>query len=336
VGLNSPMDGLGDRLRALREKRGLSMGSLAGEVGVSRSYIWRLEHEQRRLNTKLITKLAGALDVEPAVLIGGESRAAAKRRHEALLGHLLAVRPLNPDFVERALDHVMDEMLPDDPEIKTVRDWDTGLLDVASRAELVKRLTPKAGEIADRLDALDRSMNYSEFRHRFRKSVRGWTAERRSLFIADLLPDILHRASHYRRLTGVDIFLPTDAGGSQLSRFPLLLEGDDPRTALQGRSGHLDLLAAMSGEALVGFEMPDESMMPRFARGAVLIADCDQETPDDQPTLVAVDGLSTTCRIYRREGADVRLTPLSTRFPESVHPAVDIRWAHPVVRSISE
>jgi transcriptional regulator with XRE-family HTH domain len=312
------------------------MGVLAKEVGVSRSYIWRLEHEQRRLNTKLIQRMASALNVEPAVLLGGESRAAAKRRQEALLGSLLEARPLNPEFVEKVLDHVLDELLPDDQDIRTVRDWDTGLLDVASRAELVRRLSPKVGEIADHLDALDRSMGYPEFRRRFVDAVKGWSTDRRARFVADLLPEILNQASHYRKLTGVDIFLHPGDGRSRLGRFPLLLEGDDPRTVLQGRSGHVDILATLSGESLLAFEMPDESMLPRYARGALLIADSDLDVPDDHPALVAVDGLSTTCRVFRREGTDVRLTPLSARFPESLHPAVDIRWAHPVVRSITE
>ena len=96
-----------------------------------------------------------------------------------------------------------------------------------------------------------------------------------------------------------------------------------------------NLLARMSGESLLAFEMPDESMMPRFLRGAILITDSDLEPPNDSPALVAVDGLSTTCRMFRREGAHVRLTPLSTQFPESIHPMADIRWAHPIVRAIT-
>jgi transcriptional regulator with XRE-family HTH domain len=263
------MDGLGDRLRALREQRGLSMSEVARRVGVSRSYIWRLENDQRRLNTKLLDHLAQALEVEPAVLIGGEARSAVHRRQETLVGHLLTARPLNPRFVEKVLDHVLDELLPDDASIRTIRDWDARLLDVGSRGTLLEKLTPQAGKIAERIETLDQAMDYAEFRRRLLRSVADWPRERRDRFVGDLLPEILRQPGRYRRLTGEEIFLHAEEdGAAALRRYPLLLDGDDPRDATLGRSGRVDLLGLFAGEGRFAFRMPDESMAPRYPRGS--------------------------------------------------------------------
>jgi transcriptional regulator with XRE-family HTH domain len=330
------MDGLGDRLRVLRESRGMSMHDLAEACGVSRSYVWRLENDQRQLNTRLIGKLAKALKIEPAVLIGGESHTAVHRRQETLLGHLLAVRTLNPRFVEKVLGHILEDFLPDDPELRTIRDWDGRLLDLGTRGTLLDRLMPRAGEIADHLDLLDKAMDYAEFRRRMLKSVASWPRERRERFVADLLPEILRQPGRYRRLTGEEIFREGRPETDRLARFPLLLDGDDPRTAILGRSGAIDLASQMSGESRFAFRMPDDSMAPRYAKGTILVADSDRQTDDGRPAIVGLADLPTTCRIVRREGSEVRFTPLNGQFPESVHPVEDLRWAHPVMRSIGE
>ncbi len=311
------------------------MSGLASEVGVSRSYIWRIEHDQRRLNTRLIRNLATALKVEPSVLIGGEPRELVERRQETLLGHLLSARPLNPKFVDGVVEHILGELLPDDPAIKTVRDWDARLLDMGSRAVLLSRLTPKAGRIAVHLDRLDRSMDYPEFRRRMLEGVGRWPGDRRQRFVSDLLPEILRRPGRYRKLTGQDIFLHEGGDIGRLRRFPALSEGSDPRDALQGRCEHIDLAGDLLREALFAFRMPDDSMGERVPSGALAVANADEAPGDGDLVVVRVDGLTTTCRIYRREGEQVRLTPLDTRFPESLHDAEDVRWAHPVTRVIS-
>jgi hypothetical protein len=61
------------------------------------------------------------------------------RRQETLLGHLLAVRTLNPRFVEKVLGHILEDFLPDDPELRTIRDWDGRLLDLGTRGTLLDR-----------------------------------------------------------------------------------------------------------------------------------------------------------------------------------------------------
>jgi hypothetical protein len=157
-------------------------------------------------------------------------------------------------------------------------------------------------------------MDYAEFRRRMLKSVASWPRERRERFVADLLPEILRQPGRYRRLTGEEIFREGRPETDRLARFPLLLDGDDPRTAILGRSGAIDLASQMSGESRFAFRMPDDSMAPRYAKGTILVADSDRQTDDGRPAIVGLADLPTTCRIVRREGSEVRFTPLNGQF----------------------
>lgn len=57
------------RITELREGRGLTLEQLAEIVGISTSYLWRLENEKRNLSLKNMTKIAQALDVKPEDLV---------------------------------------------------------------------------------------------------------------------------------------------------------------------------------------------------------------------------------------------------------------------------
>jgi transcriptional regulator with XRE-family HTH domain len=52
------------RLRQLRESRGLSQTALASKAGVSREYLWRLEHGRQEPTFGVLEKLAKALRVK--------------------------------------------------------------------------------------------------------------------------------------------------------------------------------------------------------------------------------------------------------------------------------
>lgn len=58
-----------NRIREIRQKRGLSVAELASRVGTSQPQLTRLETGQRRLTEDWLRRLAKALDVEPAELI---------------------------------------------------------------------------------------------------------------------------------------------------------------------------------------------------------------------------------------------------------------------------
>jgi transcriptional regulator with XRE-family HTH domain len=59
----------GDKLRAAREKAGLTQEALADLTGMSRGSISPLERGEHLPRLDTVLKLAGALDVEPCKLI---------------------------------------------------------------------------------------------------------------------------------------------------------------------------------------------------------------------------------------------------------------------------
>jgi len=68
------MDLLGrfaDNVRRLRAKKKLSQKALADKVGISVSYVSMLERGQRSPPLETIEKMAKALGVPPASLLGG-------------------------------------------------------------------------------------------------------------------------------------------------------------------------------------------------------------------------------------------------------------------------
>lgn len=69
---SDPLDGVGSRLKALREAKGLSIGALSHRSGVSEALISRLERGMRRPSYYVLGLLAEALGVSPKELLGGE------------------------------------------------------------------------------------------------------------------------------------------------------------------------------------------------------------------------------------------------------------------------
>lgn len=61
----------GDRLRTLRKAKGLSLDDLAGESGISRAYLWKLERKpEANPSLDRLEKLARALDTSVGELTG--------------------------------------------------------------------------------------------------------------------------------------------------------------------------------------------------------------------------------------------------------------------------
>jgi transcriptional regulator with XRE-family HTH domain len=63
-----PLKQFGDRVRALRERAGLSQEGLAAKVGVHRTYLGGVERGERNLCLRNIIRLAKALGVHPGDL----------------------------------------------------------------------------------------------------------------------------------------------------------------------------------------------------------------------------------------------------------------------------
>jgi len=71
------MDGL-PRLREVRESKLVTQAELAAKAGVSEATIVRVEHGQSMPRFSTIRKLARALNVDPAALIGDPIRGGAE------------------------------------------------------------------------------------------------------------------------------------------------------------------------------------------------------------------------------------------------------------------
>jgi transcriptional regulator with XRE-family HTH domain len=65
------LDRFAGNVRRLRSKKGLSQKALADTVGISVSYVSMLERAQRSPPLETIEKMARALKVSPAALLGG-------------------------------------------------------------------------------------------------------------------------------------------------------------------------------------------------------------------------------------------------------------------------
>ncbi len=54
-----------DYLKKLREKKGLSYEEMASKIGISKSYYWQLEHNNRRLYYDMAKKIANIFGLKP-------------------------------------------------------------------------------------------------------------------------------------------------------------------------------------------------------------------------------------------------------------------------------
>jgi transcriptional regulator with XRE-family HTH domain len=65
---------VGESIRHAREKLGLSQEALAERAELHRTYVGSVERGERNISVDNIERLARALDVHPAVLVGGHGR----------------------------------------------------------------------------------------------------------------------------------------------------------------------------------------------------------------------------------------------------------------------
>ena len=64
---------LGERVRELRRKRGLTLETLAARVGSSKSYIWEIENKDvARPSADILHRIAGALETTAEYLLSAE------------------------------------------------------------------------------------------------------------------------------------------------------------------------------------------------------------------------------------------------------------------------
>ena len=66
------MKRFGEKLRTLRERRGLSLKQLGDQVGVSKNFLWELEMGKKTPNIAMLTKICDVFDVGCDKLIRDE------------------------------------------------------------------------------------------------------------------------------------------------------------------------------------------------------------------------------------------------------------------------
>lgn len=62
---------VGNRIRDLRQKKGISQEALADEAGMHRTYMWGIERGRRNPSLGHLTRIADALEVPLASLFEG-------------------------------------------------------------------------------------------------------------------------------------------------------------------------------------------------------------------------------------------------------------------------
>ncbi len=59
------MDKFGEKLRLLRQRRGLSQGELAAMIGVNQTYVGKMERGEKIPNVAMVLKIADVLSITP-------------------------------------------------------------------------------------------------------------------------------------------------------------------------------------------------------------------------------------------------------------------------------
>lgn len=91
---------LGEKLRALRKERSLTLEGLAGLAGLSKSYVWELENrESQRPSAEKLTALADALGVAATYFIEEDVREPEERHLDEAF--FRGYQKLEPDAKEQ-------------------------------------------------------------------------------------------------------------------------------------------------------------------------------------------------------------------------------------------
>jgi XRE family aerobic/anaerobic benzoate catabolism transcriptional regulator len=70
---------MGKKLRAAREKAGVSQESLAQEIGMTRTNLARIEHGGANVTVETLVRFAGGLGLEVALSLKRKDRSSSRR-----------------------------------------------------------------------------------------------------------------------------------------------------------------------------------------------------------------------------------------------------------------
>ncbi len=336
------MPGIGKLIQRLRNQRGWSTRDLAEKISVSRSYISRIENENRRLNTEILGKLAAAFKVDVTYLTGGEDvkgeLVEARRRLKAVSDAMLRNRRLKPSFVEKFVEKTFNDVFPDAPQLKTIADWDAGMgkdalisgADSLDEKLLVQQLADNLPRMRDELLDLNRRMSYPEFRARKKEEIAAWSWEEKKAFVESMMPEILVHYRYYREVVGEEPF-EGEAGRVEAGKV-----GEGPLGDMGKKLGILDFFRDLSGRNIVAFRIRDNSMSPRYNEGDVVFCEAGRAPLEGDRVMAKAKGTDQACRIYYPHGKFVQLVAENPRTPPVFCRSDDLEWVYPVVKSISD
>ena len=102
---------LGDRLRAAREARGLTLDQLSASTGVSKAHLSRLESGERQPSVGILVELAAALGTRVGALLGEDAEGAP----------LATFAPDAPRHTAAGLEIVSSSGFPDSRALEALR-----------------------------------------------------------------------------------------------------------------------------------------------------------------------------------------------------------------------
>jgi predicted transcriptional regulator/transcriptional regulator with XRE-family HTH domain len=91
---------LGAKLRRLRQDRGLTQAQMAGELGISPSYLNLIEHNERPVTVALLLKLGKAFDVDLQALSDDDERKLTLALREVFADGALQQHEIRPEEVQ--------------------------------------------------------------------------------------------------------------------------------------------------------------------------------------------------------------------------------------------
>jgi predicted transcriptional regulator/DNA-binding XRE family transcriptional regulator len=91
---------LGAKLRRLRQDRGLTQAQMAGELGISPSYLNLIEHNERPVTVALLLKLGRAFDVDLQALSDDDERKLTLALREVFADGALQQHEIRPEEVQ--------------------------------------------------------------------------------------------------------------------------------------------------------------------------------------------------------------------------------------------
>lgn len=334
---------IGRTIRRIRMRKGMKAGELARRLDVSKSYISRIEREQRRINTDLLERIGEVLGVPPGLILNGGRENEAQRYKEELEQLrflLLEDRILNPSLIELVLGWLSQEMLPEDGTFDSADNWELRFQDeLAGSDEAFRSLLQTFYEELSEIVPLNPrpGVSYERFRDSTLASLSGISGCEKSRIARKILPSLLRCQDRWPPpLKKEAVLLPRPGASAALADPAVRLTRlDQPSDGEEGPAT-VEILPAPEFEHLRAAVIEDGAMSPKYEPGDVVICSTARTAKNGDRAVIGLVEGGWTCRIYRKRGRLVQLTPLNPLHEPLFLKPEEIAWAYPVVRSFSD